>query len=510
MRKFDSNNPLFICDLANNHFGDVNHAKRIIDELSHVAHETKALLSIKFQFRNLDKYIHKSFKDRRDLKFIDRFISTKLEKEDFHELADYIKAKKLVTMATPFDEDGVDWCRELEIEIIKIASASSNDYPLIDFVANAGKPVVASTAGLRIEEIDNLVFRLYGKVPQLTIMHCVAIYPCDDSALNLNQISTLQRRYPKLGIGFSTHERPDTLVPVTVATSLGAVALERHVGIRSEKYSLNEYSSQPHQIREWIEASKRTIQTLGPKNRPPAPINERETLNDLKRGIFALRRINEGEKVDRANTYLAFPLLWKEGQFHSGMLTGELVATQDIEIDAPIGSSNCIESTRSIENIIASVVLQPRGILADAKVEINPEAKIELSHHYGLERFREFGTALITCYNDEYAKKIVVQLPRQKHPYHFHKEKQETFQLLWGDMELTVNGTDHILQPGELYTVNRGEWHKFHSLHGAVVEEISTRAIPGDSYYEDGSIASLKLDQRKTPIPNWLRENRIS
>jgi len=174
MRKFDSENPLFICDLANNHFGDVNHAKRIVDELSLVAHETKALLSIKFQFRNLDKYIHKSFKDRRDLKFIDRFISTKLEKEDFHELADYIKAKKLVTMATPFDEDGVDWCRELEIEIIKIASASSNDYPLIDFVANAGKPVVASTAGLRIEEIDNYDKPFYAKI--LAKFNCKSVF----------------------------------------------------------------------------------------------------------------------------------------------------------------------------------------------------------------------------------------------------------------------------------------------------------------------------------------------
>jgi N-acetylneuraminate synthase len=296
---------------------------------------------------------------------------------------------------------------------------------------------------------------------------------------------------------------------VTIATSLGAVALERHVGIRSEKYSLNEYSSQPHQIREWIEASRRTIETLGPKNRPPSTMKERDTLNDLKRGIFAIQEIKSGEKINGDNTYLAFPLLWKEGQLHAGMLTGDLLATQDIETDMPITSSNCSESTRSTKTIIASVVLQLRGILADAKVEINPEAKIELSHHYGLERFREFGTILITCYNDEYAKKIVVQLPRQKHPYHFHKEKQETFQLLWGDMELTVNGKDHILQPGELYTVSRGEWHKFQSLHGAVVEEISTKAIPGDSYYEDGSIASLKLEQRKTPIPNWVAESSL-
>ena len=52
--------------------------------------------------------------------------------------------------------------------------------------------------------------------------------------------------------------------------------------------------------------------------------------------------------------------------------------------------------------------------------------------------------------------------------------------------------------------MKRGEWHKFHSLHGAVVEEISTRAIPGDSYYEDPLISNLELSERKTSIPNWI------
>lgn len=504
MRKFDSSRPLFICDLANNHFGDIEHAKRIIDELAIVAKETNEQLSIKFQFRNLANYIHKEFKDRRDIKYIDRFLSTQLRKEDFHELALYIKARNMVTMATPFDEDGVGWCLDFGIEVIKIASASSNDYPLIDCVAEAGKPVVASTAGLRIEEIDNLVFRLYGKVPHLTIMHCVAIYPCDEKDLNLNQINLLRRRYPRIGIGFSTHERADSLLPVAIANALGAVALERHVGIKSEKYNLNEYSSEPYQIKEWIKVSQSALAALGPSNRSPAPVVERDTLNDLKRGIYAKAHISKGTVINSQNSYLAFPLSWQSGQFHAGFLDSELVAIRDIELDEPVGTDSASQLNSNMRETIASIILQVRGILADARIEINPDAQIELSHHYGLDRFREFGAVLITCYNDEYAKKLVIQLPRQKHPYHFHKDKQETFQLLWGDMELTVNGQDHVLQPGELYTVNRGEWHKFHSLHGAVVEEISTRAIPGDSFYEDSSIAALSYTERKTVVSNWV------
>lgn len=506
-RNFSVDKPLFICDLANNHFGDISHAEQIIDELSSVANEVQEALAIKFQFRNLDNYIHPNYVQRRDLKYIDRFLSTRLDFDDFARLTKRINSKKLITMATPFDEDGVEWCKDLGIEIIKIASASANDYPLIEKISEAEKPVVASTAGLKIEEIDDLVFRLYDKVPSLIIMHCVAIYPCDDASLNLNQIKALKKRYSGIEIGFSTHERPNSLTPITVATSLGSVAFERHVGIRSKKYDLNDYSSEPNQIKAWINSSKKAREVLGPANRPPSPVKERETLNDLKRGIFARRNILEGERIDSSNSFLAFPLLWREGQFHSGNLQDNLVATENITVNQSITHANAVHDKENLKSIVNSVVLQLRGLLAGAKVEINPEASIELSHHYGLERFREFGAVLITCYNDEYAKKLVVQLPRQKHPYHFHSNKQETFQLLWGDMELTVNGRDFILKPGELYTVKRGEWHKFHTLHGAVVEEISTRAIPGDSFYEDSAISKLALHERKTSVENWLNKS---
>lgn len=503
-RNFSIENPLFICDLANNHFGDVSHAELIIDEISEVAKEVNESLAIKFQFRNLDSYIHPHYMQKRELKYIDRFLSTKLNLDDFARLTSKIESKKLITMATPFDEDGIEWCQQLGIEIIKIASASANDYPLIEKISKAGKPVVASTAGLRIEEIDELVFRLFDKVPNLIVMHCVAIYPCDDASLNLSQIKFLKDRYPGIEIGFSTHERPNSLTPISVATSLGSIAFERHVGIRSESYQLNEYSSEPHQIKAWIQMSKKAREVMGPSNRPPSPVKERETLSDLKRGIFANRNIAKGERIEPSNSFLAFPLLWRDGQYHSGNLEDGLVATEDIDENQSITHFNAIHNKESAKAIVNSVVLQLRGLLASAKVEINPEASIELSHHYGLERFREFGAALITCYNDEYAKKLVIQLPRQKHPYHFHADKQETFQLLWGDMELTVNGRDFILKPGELYTVKRGEWHKFHTLHGAVVEEISTRAIPGDSFYEDSAISALALHERKTPVDNWL------
>jgi N-acetylneuraminate synthase len=65
-------------------------------------------------------------------------------------------------------------------------------------------------------------------------------------------------------------------------------------------------------------------------------------------------------------------------------------------------------------------------------------------------------------------------------------------------MEFTIEGQKYEMKPGELLTVERGQWHKFQTLHGAIVEEVSTQAVVGDSYYEDPRIAIQSVANRKT------------
>ena len=149
------------------------------------------------------------------------------------------------------------------------------------------------------------------------------------------------------------------------------------------------------------------------------------------------------------------------------------------------------------------IMLQVKGILNNARIFIGKNSSIEISHHYGLERFREFGAVIIDCINREYCKKLIVMLPRQKHPYHFHKRKEETFQLLWGDMEVELDGKQEKMNVGDLFLVKPDQWHKFHTLDGAIFEEVSTTHYNDDSFYEDERIAKHPREFRKTKIPNW-------
>ena len=84
-----------------------------------------------------------------------------------------------------------------------------------------------------------------------------------------------------------------------------------------------------------------------------------------------------------------------------------------------------------------------------------------------------------------------------------HKVKEETFQLLYGDLEVVVDGEEREMKPGDIQTVLRGQMHSFSSRTGAVFEEISTTHVKNDSYYEDPVIAKKDLMERKTKVYKW-------
>ena len=499
MQDFDFNG-LFTYDLANNHQGDPEHALNIINALGDVTEKAGVRGAFKFQFRQLDTFIHPDYKQKKDVKHISRFMETALTKQQYEVLTEAVIKNGMYTICTPFDEESVDLILDLNIEIIKIASCSAMDRPLLERVAKVNRPVIVSTAGLSMSKIDGLVSFLESNNINFALMHCVAIYPTPNNKLRLNQINLLKERFPHVPVGFSTHEDPDNYVPIQIAYGKGAELFERHVGMETEKYKLNGYSSRPEQIAQWIEVYKETVDACGGEHRGPALPEEIASLRSLMRGVFAGDEIKKGDNLSRDKVFFAMPL--HDAQLTSGEWFDKAEANRDYARNEPVNET-VANLTLTPEEIIYRIMLQVKGMLHKARIQIGKDSSIELSHHYGLERFREFGAVIMNCINRKYCKKLIIQLPRQKHPYHFHKRKEETFQLLYGDMEVELDGKRIIPQVGDTLLVKPGEWHKFHTLHGAVFEEVSTTHYDNDSFYEDERIAKIPRKARKTLISNW-------
>ena len=354
-------NDLFVYDLANNHQGDIAHGIRIIDEISTISNAHGVAGVIKFQFRQLDSFLHPQLKATSTNKNITRFLSTRLARDDFDAMLAKARKHKLLTMCTPFDEESVDIIVDMNFDIIKIASCSSTDWPLIETIAAAGKPVIFSTGGLQISDIDDLVSFFDHRGVEFAIMHCVSIYPTPNELCNLSVIETLTSRYPGKVIGWSTHENPDETAPIQVAYAKGARLFERHVGIETDTIKLNAYSSTPQQIDRWLSAYRTAKDLCGSPDRGPTPEVEAKAIAELRRGVFARRKIVGGTVIDRDDVYFAMP--WSEGQLASSEWKDGIVAKGDISPDESL-TQNLVDMPSSPKTmVIKKAIHQVKALL---------------------------------------------------------------------------------------------------------------------------------------------------
>ena len=141
MKKFEFNG-LFIFEMANNHQGDVEHGIAIIKEMGRIAKKYNIKAAVKLQYRQLDTFIHPDYRNDKNAKHISRFLSTELNSLQFLELVNAIKNEGMYSMCTPFDEESVDLILDHKIDIIKIASCSADDWPLLSKIVNTKKPII--------------------------------------------------------------------------------------------------------------------------------------------------------------------------------------------------------------------------------------------------------------------------------------------------------------------------------------------------------------------------------
>ena len=501
-RSFDFSD-LVVFDLANNHQGSVEHGRSIIRAMGEVSKSHHARAAIKFQFRQLDTFIHPGHVNQSDNKHIGRFVSTRLERTDFEALLGEVQRQEMLAMCTPFDEESVDVIVDMGFDIVKIASCSAADWPLVEKVAHTGLPVVVSTGGLELTQIDDLNSFFQHRGVDFAIMHCVSIYPTPADRLNLNQIDLLRARFPEVPIGWSTHEDPDSLGPAQVAIAKGAQLLERHVGIETDEIKLNAYSSTPEQIDRWLGAVMEAKAMCGSYARPPVPAHEAESIASLQRGIYLREPVTAGSEITRDMVYFAMPI--SDGQIASGTWREHIEVLADLPIDAPLKFDNVAYPPDTEDRVIRKANHEVRAMLNQAKVQLSSDFEIEYSHHYGVENFRKIGAVIINIINRSYCKKIIVQLPGQLHPQHFHKRKEETFQVLDGVLNLVVEGHKRTLYPGDTCLIQPGTWHSFWTEMGCVFEEISTRHYNDDSFYKDKKINDMARAARKTIVNHWGR-----
>ena len=331
---------LFVLELANNHWGRIDRALKIIRDHGIVVRYNNVRAAIKLQFRDVDHFIHADFKGNDEIRYVKKTEATRMERDDFAILVREITEVGCIPMATPFDEASVDLCVELDLPIIKIASSDANDWPLLEKIASTRRPVIASTGGASEKDMDDLVAFFENRDIPLAINHCVALYPSEDDELELDQIDYFARRYPGHVLGFSTHEYRDWQASMMISYGKGARTWERHIDVDFEGVGTSPYCSLPEQIDTWFKAFHKAREMCGGAAESRRVLSRREVeyLDALVRGVYARRPLEPGYVLSKESfdddLYLAIPL--QKGQLSCREIMNGEKLVQAVSPDDPL------------------------------------------------------------------------------------------------------------------------------------------------------------------------------
>ena len=399
--------PLFIYEMANNHMGSVEHGIQIVRALQAVSRGFPFSFAVKLQYRNIETFVHPDYLTRTDLKFVKRFTETRLSWEEYKAIKDAIVDCGFLAICTPWDEVSVGRIVEHGYDFLKIPSCYFTDWPLLERIAQTELPLIASVAGVPLEDIDRVVSFFVHRDKKLSLMHCVGEYATPDDRLELNQIDLLKQRYPRIEVGYSTHERPDNVDAVKMAVAKGATIFEKHVGVPTDTIKLNAYSATPEQVRGWLSAAQEAFAACGVAgSRYVFSPGEVRTLGDLKRGMFAKVSIPAGERIRPDDVFYAIPSQPGQLSANEASKYSEFHSDVDLRPRDPV----MLDRTRRTERreLVYRAVQGVKRMLQESKVVVPSQVELEISHHYGLENFAKFGSTVITVVNREYCKRLIV------------------------------------------------------------------------------------------------------
>ena len=182
--------------------------------------------------------------------------------KEYVELQRYARELDIDFFATAFDIASADFLASLDVPALKIASGDLRSTPLLEHVARFGKPVVISTGGALIDDVQRAYETLMAINPSVGILQCTAGYPAAFEELDLRVIEQYRQRFPAAVIGYSGHDN-GIAMPVA-AYVLGARIVEKHFTLnRAMKGTDHAFSLEPVGLRKMVRDLQRTHTALG-------------------------------------------------------------------------------------------------------------------------------------------------------------------------------------------------------------------------------------------------------
>lgn len=296
------NRVFIIAEAGVNHNGDINIAKKLVDEAVLAGADAVKFQTFKAEnlvCRNASKAEYQLDTTDKDETQFDMLKKLELTEKMHVELINYCQNKDIMFLSTPFDIDSLHYLVNLGLDIIKIPSGEITNYPLLKEVGKTQKKVILSTGMSTLGEIRSAkrVLMEYG-CKDLIVLHCNTEYPTPYRDVNLKAMYTIRE---ELGVrvGYSDHT-PGIAVAIA-AVALGAEVIEKHFTLnRNMNGPDHKASLEPDELKEMIRAIRNVEASLGDGVKKPSE-SEKKNIEIARKSIVAKCNIARGTLLNGEN-----------------------------------------------------------------------------------------------------------------------------------------------------------------------------------------------------------------
>ena len=287
-----------IAEIGNNHNGDVNLAKKLVD----LAVDSGADC-VKFQMRNIQTLYKNNGKvndksaDLGAQYTLDLLTRFQLNDEELLEVFDYCKTKGKLPLCTPWDIESLKKLENYGMEAYKVSSADLTNIELIDALILTGKPLLCSTGMSTEFEIKKIAKYLNDRNVVFTMLHCNSTYPTPYKDLNLLYLSRLRDISGGI-VGYSGHER-GYIIPIA-AVAMGAKVIEKHFTIdKNMEGNDHKVSLLPAEFKEMVNQIRIVEEAMGDDS--ARKISQGEIMNRevLAKSLVINQNLNSGQEILR-------------------------------------------------------------------------------------------------------------------------------------------------------------------------------------------------------------------
>lgn len=323
--------PIVIAEIGINHNGSLKTAIEMVD----AAHSAGAEI-IKHQTHIVEDEMSKEAKEvipgNADISIYDIMSSCALSEDDEFVLKTYVESKGMIFLSTPFSRAAVDRLERMDVLAYKVGSGEMNNYPLLDYIASFGKPMIVSTGMNNIESVKKAVNILEKHQVQYALLHTTNLYPTPPELVRLGAMQELQRKFPNAVIGLSDHTVNNNAC--LAAMALGASILERHFTDKMDRIGPDIICSMDkNELKQLIKSTKEIFVMRGGKKE--AAEEERVTIDFAFATVVTIKPIKVGEEFTRENIWVKRPGTGEILAEHYENILGK-VAKRDIKIDEHI------------------------------------------------------------------------------------------------------------------------------------------------------------------------------